>query len=629
MTRFLFIVTPLALAASFCVGAVPPPDKLLPQDTLVMFTIPSVDESRKTTSNWPSVQLWQDPAMKAFRDKFTSKLKEKVIAPLEREFGVKLSDYTGLAQGQLTFAVSFDVAGAEAGTLPAFVLLMDTGDKAEQLEKNLNEVRNRWTDSGRPIRRQTLRDVQFSTFIFTKADLKNVLKKVFADEEEGAEEQESDEKIECIVGQSDSLLIVGNSVSAIEKILIRQAGGGVASLSEQASFAAGYTSMFRDAESYGWVNVKAILDLFMKTIAKEQSDQSEQPFAMPRPDAVFNALGLTGLESVAFGVRELSGGWLTEMQVRVPPSQRRGLFKLLSFESKDAAPPSFVPADSVEFLRWRVDLAKAFSAFENMLSEVSPHLAGVFKLLVENAGKDKDPNFDLRENLIGNLGDDIISYKKAPREMTLAGLTSPPTVTLVSSPRPEQLAAALKAVGSLMPARGGKVKEREFLGRTIYTMPLPAAGLQGEASANRELNFAASGGYTALSADVSALEEYLRAGSSSSGRILRETPGLMEAAEKVGGMGTGLFGFEDQRATMRATVETLKKESGALATLFQGAPFGNRIGGETGFLKEWLDFSLLPDYERIAKYFHIVVWSGTTTSEGLSFKLFSPDPPHL
>ena len=61
-------------------------------------------------------------------------------------------------------------------------------------------------------------------------------------------------------------------------------------------------------------------------------------------------------------------------------------------------------------------------------------MASVIKLVVDNAGKEKDPNFDLRKQLIANLGDDVISYQKTPRQTTLADLSSPPSLFLISSP---------------------------------------------------------------------------------------------------------------------------------------------------------------------------------------------------
>ena len=44
---------------------------------------------------------------------------------------------------------------------------------------------------------------------------------------------------------------------------------------------------------------------------------------------------------------------------------------------------------------------------------------------------------------------------------------------------------------------------------------------------------------------------------------------------------------------------------------------------------EWFDFSLLPSWDRISKYFHITVWGATLNSEGFAVKVFSPTPPQL
>jgi hypothetical protein len=48
-----------------------------------------------------------------------------------------------------------------------------------------------------------------------------------------------------------------------------------------------------------------------------------------------------------------------------------------------------------------------------------------------------------------------------------------------------------------------------------------------------------------------------------------------------------------------------------------------------GGMKDWFDFSLLPEYDTVSKYFYFSVYSGSTTTDGLSFKAFAPRPPHL
>jgi hypothetical protein len=45
--------------------------------------------------------------------------------------------------------------------------------------------------------------------------------------------------------------------------------------------------------------------------------------------------------------------------------------------------------------------------------------------------------------------------------------------------------------------------------------------------------------------------------------------------------------------------------------------------------RDWLDFSLLPDYDRVSKYFYFTVYGGAVTTDGLSLKVFTPRPPRL
>ncbi len=53
-------------------GAIPAPEKLLPDDTVVMFTAPDFAKLRSGWEKLPQKQFWSDPAMKPFRDNFVS-----------------------------------------------------------------------------------------------------------------------------------------------------------------------------------------------------------------------------------------------------------------------------------------------------------------------------------------------------------------------------------------------------------------------------------------------------------------------------------------------------------------------------------------------------------------------------
>ena len=101
-------------------------------------------------------------------------------------------------------------------------------------------------------------------------------------------------------------------------------------------------------------------------------------------------------------------------------------------------------------------------------------------------------------------------------------------------------------------------------------------------------------------------------------------PGLVDAAQKVGGTGGGLFGYQNQGETLRSLFKTLNNLDSS-----------NNPGGVNAAavlpkeLQDWLDFSLLPDFDAVSKYFYFSVYAGSTTADGLSFKAFAPRPPGL
>src|SRR6185436_8026724 len=135
------------LFASFTLKAeVPPPEKLLPADTLGMMTFPDWDKAFESGKEFPLAQLWRDPAMKGFTEKFYEKLKTDLIVPLERELGIDLADYRNLVHGQVTVAVTQNAWTGQTNQWPGFVALIDTKDKSDQLKKVLAEARQKWID---------------------------------------------------------------------------------------------------------------------------------------------------------------------------------------------------------------------------------------------------------------------------------------------------------------------------------------------------------------------------------------------------------------------------------------------------------------------------------------------------
>jgi hypothetical protein len=613
-------------------AAIPSVEKLVPADALFLLAAPDCAALRAASHQSPQWLFWNDPAMKPFRDKFAAQWEAEFAAPLERDLGVKLADFAGLPQGEFALALTQNGWNGSNDVGPGVLLLLDTRNQSDVLKTNLAGLRKKWVAAGKPLQTETLHGIEFSVVTLSSNDVPGVLAKIFPTsqpvQELGKENPPPPPPGKLYVGQFASLLIAGNSRADIDTVSARLTGGSNPALSDNPLFAADRLSQFHGAPLYyGWFNAKTFIEVLVHLPEAESNPEAPSPMPAIPWKKILSVSGLGGLKSVSFSGRQSREGAEADFFISAPEAAREGLIKIISANQKDANPPPFVPADAVKFWRWRVDGQQSWATLLKMVGDFSPvALASLnsFLDIANSSAQQQDPDFDIRKNLIGNLGDDWISYQKKPAGMTLADLNQAPSVFIFAASHPDQAALALKSLMGLGFSQENAPPTRDFLGRKIYAIPLrPRATMGTTAATPRSLYCTASGGYVAFSGNVSLVEDYLRSAESHV-KPLRETDGLAEAAQRVGGTGGGLFGYENQRELMRAFFDALKNNPHSLSgdsSMLMGLWGGN--------LGDWLDFSLMPDYDQVAKYFYFSVYSGSTTTDGLTFRFFSPRPPEL
>lgn len=600
------------LAASSLFAAIPPAENLLPADTLALVTVPDFSTLRAASAQSPEWLLWNDPAMKPFHNDFMARWNDKFIAPMEQNLGLHLSDFLPLLQGQLTFAITQNGWNTSGPASPAMVLLLDARGKSDLLATNLAVLKDKWIASGRPVQSEILEGIKFSVVTFsTNAPLP--LSSMLS---QGANSSPAPNTL--YIGQFQSLLIAGSSVKAVASVAAHLAGGANPALKDNAEFAADRLSQFHDQPLYyGWFNAKTFFSVLSETAFPQDTSSFRLPW-----DKILMASGFNGLKSVSFTYREDHDGGQIEVFARAPGATRQGLLKIVAAVPKDAGPPPFVPADAVKFWRWRVDGQKSWTELRKALTVISPGALTTLDTIIQTANlsaQQQDPNFDIRQSLINNLGDDWMSFQKAPATQTLDDLNSAPWLFLFAANNADQAALAIKTVAG-MSSQDSPPQTRDFLGRKIYTISMP--GGRGANAASRSLYCAASGGYVAVTMDVSVMENYLRSDNGKT-KPLSEKPGLVDAAQRVGGMDNGLFGYQNQRELGRELFAALKNDPtlNPLSSL--------PMGSSANSLRDLMNFSLLPDYGQVAKYFNFTVYGGSATSDGLDVKFFTPRPPEL
>ena len=634
-------------------AVLPPAEQLLPPETWFVVTAPDWVQASAAGNALPLIQMWRDPAMKPVLTKLSEHWREQFVIPLELQWGVRLPELLALPRGQVTLALVPPGARA-ATTQPAVLFLADCGTNAPQLATNLAAFKQHWRDAGRNWRTEKLQGRDFAAFSLGGAEPESLREALFPkrafQDVPGTDSRRTVQNpipasgasgTEFFLGQVDSLLVASDSAALIEGVLARLAGRELPTLAGQAAFARQGSACFRSALLCGWANLGALLarDAVGDTNSVPADIIAQNPenalFLSLHAGSLLRALGLETVEGAAFRYTVTREGALSELRLDVRDGQRPRLLDGLAGTSVDCTPPLFVPAAATEFDRWRFSGPKALAALGGALDAISPHFSSAWNFLLDtasDAAKQKHPDFDLRPALAAGLGEDFIHWDLAPAGSTAGGAAGPRSVYVLASPDSERLVAALKALVVLFPQQDGDATEREFLGRKIYSIPLPSLpGATLRFQGPRTLAYAASANHVVLATDAALVEEFLR-GAEAQTRPLNEKPGLDQARARVTDAGACAFGYWNHQALARAGLEMLKKNPPSGASLAPLLPLPDLIAeplADEMNLGGMLEAPLLPPFERIAKYFHYSVYGLSASATGVTLKCFSPSPPEL
>ena len=579
------------------------PQEVLPANAFAVATVPSVNNARTALKATPMAQLWNDPAMEAFAGKFEKAFEDNVLAPLELFADIKPMEYLDLAQGQVTLAITREPGQME----PGVIVLIDSGKKADALAEKLERLEDLLDDQGTEHERLRIRGTDFI--------------RIVAQGGPGPSPH---------IGQSGSLLVVASSEKLSGQVVGLQKGDKkIKALAGNDAFKGRHKAQLHDALGYGWLNFNVVLEIIQEQIEANADPDAEgaNDLLAITPERVIEALGFQGLRSISISAHQDDDGEMLDVFLDVPKAGRRGLFDMMAMDSEDVSPPAFVGNNVASFARIRLNGAGTLKKLEDMLTEINPAAAAGIGLL-EGMLRANDPEFRLKEKFIDTIADDMMVISLAPRGKGLEELFSPRSLFLVKSTKP---AVMLSSIISMAGMAEVDPEEREIEGRKVYTYDL--GGELGPVG-GQGVHLTTVNEYVVISPDEKTLTQFLK-GPKKDAKKLADHPGLKEAAAKVGGLKAGAFAFENQKTFGRAIFKFLKDNPNLIEDTLGGLGGGQFIDPETGLpaggpdLSAWLDFKLLPDFGKVAKYFHFTVSGLETTDQGIRLRTYAPRPPAI
>jgi hypothetical protein len=422
----------------------------------------------------------------------------------------------------------------------------------------------------------------------------------------------------------DDSLIVANDVDIAKVAIAHIKGAAGSTLADNADYVSAIAGVGPEHDIDLFLNFKQLLT---QTYASDKTGQSRMEMAN---------LGLDNLASLAcsLGINPAGDSSIRGKAVLKIAGARKGIMKMLETRSEPIKPPRFIPGSTNSFTILNLDIKRAYDEFCSIMYGFNPAAAAVLQQPLAVSGDQGQPPITLRTDVIEYLGSQIVIAQSINKPFSLSSI---PTETLiaVSINNRASLEKSLALVHKRFMAPLNPQPTRELLGHTIYLMgplgfptargaaPLdsPPTGPRREAPLVRTA-FTITDTHLLIGPEP-AVERAIRTLADAVADSVASAEWFIRAKSAVPSV-VGLACFEDTSASAELMWWMLKEGSQR-----QRSNIG--LGSSATLLAEpdlWqsADFTLLPDYSAVKKYFGSFAMFGVSKADGfqLEFKFLNP-----
>jgi hypothetical protein len=383
----------------------------------------------------------------------------------------------------------------------------------------------------------------------------------------------------------------------------------------------GAVGPYHDIDFY--VNLKQIIK---RIVAEDTSGQA----GMAISNLGFD--GVTGL-GCSVGVGATEGSSIIGKAFLRTPGTRKGILKILEMKTAAVRPPRFIPSSAYSVFFLNLDLRRAYDELISIIYSFNPATATMMQgpLPIPDSEGGQMSAITLKADIIEYLGSEIVIAQSANKPFTTGALPSE-TLIAVSVSNRAALEKTVSVIHKQLLVPYNPEPSRELLGHTIYMLgpvgvpvlggavPMAEVPGQREAPAAVKMAFTITDTHLILGPEP-AIERAIRTLAGAESEPVGSAEWFVAAKSAIPSV-VGLAALEDNAASGEILWWMLKQSAknrradmgmGPAAAVFAGPDFWN------------LDFSLLPEFDAVRKYFGCSAFYGITRADGFIFEFKSLD----
>jgi hypothetical protein len=391
-----------ALIFTFCLctpaAALDQVDRLIPADAGLAAAVHDLPGTSQRWASSPLVQLWNDPAMRAFFAPMHAELADDSIdEKVLEETGYTVDELIAMAPGGVAvyiqdFAGFIDLVESDPDfddpTRVDAALLLGAGDHADQVEALLVELIEREaeeTDDEGPVSVQTT--LEYRDVVL------NVEQRIDLEEP----------RDEISWAMCEGTLVVATHPDHLRTVIDRILDGSSDNL--PASGSVGQTDIGA-ADAYVHLDLAPFAPVIQEGIAEGLA--ADNPAGLDA-EVLVESLGLNALGSLTFSIG--MDGQTTRVDMGFTMSDNVGLMKVLAFENRPLERVPGIPANAVNFAVTHWDLQASWDAIEEIANTINPMYLAMASGWFTGWQEAQGLSLDLRRDLLENIGPTMLSIQ--------------------------------------------------------------------------------------------------------------------------------------------------------------------------------------------------------------------------